>query len=126
MNVYGGFSFIDMSEINKEFTSGTATNASKELSATIVAAMKNLNKPVILCGLNAEIVASKGVKGAAVKYPQFKRAFIPAPLIYDGSTSGHEKWTSTNVTGKVTVTVLFDLTISTGIVAVTVTCVTAE
>ena len=126
MNVYGGFSFIDMKGINEEFTSATPVNASKEMSATIAAAMKNLNKPVILCGLNAEIAASKGVKGAAVKYPQFKRAFIPAPFIYDGSTSGHEKWTSTNVTGKVTVSVLFDLTVATGVVSVTVTCATAE
>lgn len=122
MNVYGGFSFIDMASINKEFTSATPVNASAEMSATIVAAMENLNKPVILCGLNAEIAASKA---AAVKYPQFKRAFIPAPFIYDGSTSGHQKWTSTNVTGKVTVAVLFDLTIATGVVAVTVTCSTA-
>lgn len=118
MNVYGGFAFIDMQAISTDFTSTTAVTPSKELQATILAAIEQRRKPLLLCGLKAH--------ASTTRYDQFEQPFIPAPFIKDTATSGHVKWTSTNVTGKVTITILVDTTTATGVTTVKVTCATAQ
>ena len=121
MNVYGGFAYIDMQAISKDFTSNTAVTPSSELQATILAAIEQTRKPLLLCGLKAH--------ASTTRYDQLERPFIPAPFIKDTATSGHVKWTSVNViqlTKNVTITILVDTTIATGVTTVKVTCATAS
>lgn len=121
MNVYGGFAFIDMQAISKDFTSNTAVTPDAELQATILAAIEQRRKPLLLCGLKAH--------ASTTRYDQLEQPFIPAPFIKDTATSGHVKWTSVNViqlTKNVTITILVDTTIATGVTTVKVTCSTAS
>lgn len=125
MNVYGGFASIDMQAISTDFdgatTSGSshpATTPSAELQATILAAVEQRRKPILICGLKAHV--------STTRYDQFEQPFIPAPFIKDTATSGHVKWTSTNVTGKVTVAIVLDTTTATGVTTVKVNCSTAQ
>lgn len=123
--IKGGFSFIDMNKISADFdgatTSGSShlpTTPNKEMQARILAAVNDRTKPIMVCGLKAHV--------STTRYDQFEQPFIPAPFIKDTATSGHVKWTSTNVTGKVTVAIVFDTTTATGVTTVKVNCSTAS
>lgn len=123
--IKGGFSYIDMDKISTDFdgaaTSGSshpATTPSKEVQERIVAAVNDRTKPIMICGLKAHV--------STTRYDQFEQPFIPAPFIKDTATSGHVKWTSTNVTGKVTVAIVLDTTTETGVTTVKVNCSTAN
>lgn len=123
--IKGGFSYIDMDKISTDFdgatTSGSshpATTPNAEMQARILAAVNDRTKAIMICGLKAHV--------SATRYDQFEQPFIPAPFIKDTATSGHVKWTSTNVTGKVTVAIVFDTTTATGVTTVKVNCSTAS
>lgn len=123
--IKGGFSFIDMSKISTDFdgaaTSGSShlpTTPNAEMQARVLAAVNDRAKAIMICGLKAHV--------STTRYDQFEQPFIPAPFIKDTATSGHVKWTSTNVTGKVTVAIVFDTTTATGVTTVKVNCSTAN
>lgn len=121
MNVYGGFAFIDMQAISKDFTSNTAVTPSAELQKTILAAIEQTRKPILICGLKAH--------ASTTRYDQLEQPFIPAPFIKSTATSGHVKWVSNNViqlTKNVTIVIEVDTTIATDVTTVKVTCSTAS
>lgn len=119
-NVKGGFAFIDMGEINADFTSGTAVTPSAEKQAELIKKVTQTSKAIILCNLHAH--------ASTTHYGTYS-PFIPQPFIKDTATSGHVKYISKNVfpaTKDKTVTITLDTTSSTGVTTVTVTCSTAS
>lgn len=119
----GGFAFIDMAAINKDFTSNTAVTIpakQQELADSIVRKVSQIEKPVLICNLHAH---------ASTTHYGTYQPFIPNPWVKDTGTSGHVKWTSTNIVNKAkndTIVILIDQTTATGAVSVKVTCSTAS
>lgn len=119
-HVTGGFAFIDMSEINEDFTSGTAVTPDAEKQAELLEKVTQTNKAIIVCNLHAH--------ASTTHYGTYS-PFIPQPFIKDTATSGHVKYVSKNVfpaTKDKTVTITLDTTTATGVTTVTVTCATAS
>lgn len=119
-NVKGGFMYLDMASINKDFTSNTAVNVTGEKAAEIVEKVSQTAKPLFICNLHAH---------ASTTHYGTYQPFIPNPWVKDTGTSGHVKWTSTNTVTKTkndTIVILVDQTTSTGAVSVKVTCSTAS
>lgn len=119
-NVKGGFVFIDMSEINADFTSGTAVTPAAEKQEELLGKVTQTGKAIMMCNLHAH--------ASTTHYGTYS-PFIPQPFIKDTGTSGHVKYISKNVFPAAkdkTVTITLDTTSSTGVTTVTVTCATAS
>lgn len=119
-NVMGGFAYLDMASINKDFTSNTGVTVTGEKAAEIVEKVSQTAKPLFICNLHAH---------ASTTHYGTYQPFIPNPWVKDTGTSGHVKWTSTNIVNKTlndTVVILVDQTTATGDVSVKVTCSTAS
>lgn len=117
VNVMGGFTYLDMSSINKDFTSGTGVTITGEKAAEVVEKVSQTTKALFISNLHAHV--------STTHYGTYQ-PFIPAQWVKDTATSGHVKWTSTNIWNKVTVAILVDQTTATGAVSVKVTCSTAN
>ena len=113
-HVMGGFAFMDMGEINEDFTSGTAVTPSAEKQAELLDKVTQTNKAIMVCNLHAH---------ASTTHYGTYAPFIPAPFIKNTSTSGHVKYISTNtiLDASKNIVITLDTTTATGVTTVAVT-----